>query len=244
LQPMTRSLASSSPPPPPSSSSSSSSFSASQFATFAAAGLIAYGTYYAGRQYMVNGTEDDGDLEDGPVPIQSDITSRVFFDIAVNDQPAGRIVLGLYGGVVPKTVQNFETICKGTESMGPKRLSFQGSTFHRVIPGFMLQGGDFTNHNGTGGMSIWGNKFPDENFQLKHTGPGVLSMANAGPNTNGSQFFICTKKTPHLDGRHVVFGTVLDGWNVVKLVESYGSRSGSTSKRCTIVDCGVLPPEQ
>ncbi len=180
----------------------------------------------------------------GPVPPQAKITQRVFFDIEVDRHAAGRIVIGLYGTVVPNTVQNFAALCRGDQShpRGAK-LAYEGSTFHRIIPGFMIQGGDFTNHNGTGGLSIYGAKFADENFQLKHTGPGVLSMANAGRNTNGSQFFITTVKTPHLDGRHVVFGVVEEGWDVVQLMEKFGSSSGRPSRLITIAKCGVLEDE-
>merc|ERR1712185_86301 len=121
-----------------------------------------------------------------------------------------------------------------------KRLHFKGSQFHRVIPGFMCQGGDFTRGDGTGGESIYGEKFRDENFKHKHTGPGVLSMANAGPNTNGSQFFLCTVATPHLNGKHVVFGKVVEGMDIVKLIEKEGSQSGKTKRPVEIADCGEV----
>ncbi|KAF8126535.1 cyclophilin [Boletus edulis] len=161
--------------------------------------------------------------------------SDVFFDIQVDGRNAGRIVFKLYDDVVPKTAKNFRELATGKHGFG-----YQGSSFHRIIPGFMLQGGDFTKGNGTGGISIYGDKFDDENFQLKHTKPGLLSMANSGPNTNGSQFFITTVVTSWLDGAHVVFGEVVEGLDVVKAVEKIGSQSGKPGVTVTISKSGTV----
>ena len=190
--------------------------------------------------------------------LQDEVTAVVYFDVSEEKSfpsggttvkkmnPLGRIEMGLYGKAVPKTVLNFKELCKGCESIVTigKEIGYEGSAFHRVIPDFMLQGGDFTRGDGRGGESIFGRAFADENFKLKHTGVGVLSMANSGPDSNGSQFFITTSDCTYLDGKHVVFGTVLKGYDeVVNAVEKLGSASGQLKSRVVITKSGVLSSE-
>ena len=162
---------------------------------------------------------------------------QCFFDITVNNKSIGRIVFELYSDIVPITAENFRCLCTGEKGNG---LHYKGCGFHRVIPEFMLQGGDFTNHNGTGGRSIYGSRFNDENFIKKHEKPGLLSMANAGKNTNGSQFFITTVPCPWLDGKHCVFGEVVKGMDVVSKIESLGTENGKPKAKIIIADCGQL----
>ena len=167
---------------------------------------------------------------------------RVFFDVSIAGKAPSRIIFELFANVVPKTAENFRCLCTGEKGLGAsgKPLHYKGSGFHRIIPDFMCQGGDFTRHNGTGGESIYGMKFDDENFKLRHEKPFLLSMANSGPRTNGSQFFITTVACPWLDGRHVVFGQVIEGSHIVKAMEAIGGADGTPSKKISIVDCGQL----
>ncbi len=168
--------------------------------------------------------------------VEKDKLPRCFMDITADGKPLGRIVVELRSDVVPKTAENFRALCTGEKGFG-----YKGSPFHRIIPQFMCQGGDITKGNGTGGKSIYGETFADENFKLKHTGPGTLSMANAGPNTNGSQFFLCTVLTDWLDGKHVVFGKVVEGMDVVKKMDGFGTKpNGTPTAKILVADCGQL----
>jgi len=182
------------------------------------------------------------DDKDDNIIVHSGDNPKVFFDIEIGGEPAGKVVMELFSDTVPKTAENFRALCTGEKGMGAsgKPLHYKGSTFHRVIKDFMLQGGDFTRGDGTGGESIYGEKFADENFKIKHTEGLLLSMANAGPGTNGSQFFITSRETPHLDGKHVVFGRVLEGETTVRAVENVDKGANDApAHACVIVDCGM-----
>lgn len=235
-----RKLSSSKPPSPPKSNNL-------PFYTFLLVGGLTVGwvvidiqRHFEEKSVSNNPTDNIPDL----ASVQASVTDRVFLDIEFPKQETTeRIVIGLYGNECPKTVENFKSICMGFKMSGSNRLlSYVNTKFHRVIPGFMLQSGDITNDDGTGGMSIYGERFPDESFRLKHTGVGVVSMANKGRNTNTSQFFICMNKTSWLDGKHVVFGQVLSGLSTLQKIESLGSPSGRVSGDIRIFDCGLLPP--
>uniref|UniRef100_A0A2P2IPC3 peptidylprolyl isomerase n=1 Tax=Rhizophora mucronata TaxID=61149 RepID=A0A2P2IPC3_RHIMU len=170
---------------------------------------------------------------------------RCYLDISIGGELEGRIVVELYSDVVPRTAENFRALCTGEKGIGPNAgvpLHYKGCCFHRVIKGFMVQGGDISAGDGTGGESIYGLKFEDENFELKHERKGMLSMANSGPGTNGSQFFITTTRTSHLDGKHVVFGKVVKGMGVVRSIEHVTTDDGDRpTADVIIVDCGEIP---
>lgn len=172
------------------------------------------------------------------------ITHRVYLDIDIGGQHLGRIVLGLYGDVVPKTTENFRALCTGEKGNGTsgKPLHYKGTPLHRIIPGFMIQGGDILRGDGKGSESIYGGKFPDENFVIKHSHAGVVSMVNDGPDSNGSQFFITTIKTSWLDGEHVAFGRVVQGMDTVFAIEGgAGTYNGKPRKKVVIVGAGEIP---
>jgi len=165
-----------------------------------------------------------------------DVTDQVYFDITIDGQPEGRIVIGLLGNAVPRTVRNFRELATGENGFG-----FEGSVIHRIIPGFMMQGGDFTDGNGTGGRSIYGEKFADEDFLFTHEGRGLMSMANSGPDTNGSQFFITFDDAKWLDGKHVVFGMVVEGMDVLDTIEGLQTNDRDRPLReVVIAESGVL----
>ncbi|CAI2382086.1 unnamed protein product [Moneuplotes crassus] len=168
---------------------------------------------------------------------------KAFFDVSIGGNPTGRMTFELFKNEVPKTSSNFLEFCKGYKPLLGQNYSYKYSIFHRVIPRFMCQGGDIINGDGTGTISIYGGRFPDENFKYKHDRPGLLSMANAGPDTNGSQFFITTAETPWLDGNHVVFGQVVDGMDVLDKIEQQGTDLGSPRQRIEISECGEIKEE-
>ncbi|CAM9716034.1 unnamed protein product [Scytosiphon promiscuus] len=206
--------------------------------------LLFAGGYFGAQRLGGAGSSSKGrasEEDEEPAIPQAAITEKVFFDVEIGGAPAGRIIMGMYGTIVPRTTENFVGLCKGDPTRKRQPFGYEGSSFHRAIPGFMIQGGDFTRGNGTGGTSIFGGKFKDEDMsQLKHIGPGILSMANSGPNSNGSQFFITTAPCGWLDGKHVIFGQVLQGMDVVYRIERLGSASGKLRSKATITGCGLV----
>lgn len=180
------------------------------------------------------------------VPNAKGDNPHVFFQIKHGDEDLGRVVMQLYKDITPKTAENFRALCTGEKGTGVagKPLHYKGCAFHRVIKDFMIQGGDFTNGDGTGGESIYGEKFADENFTIKHTKGGQLSMANAGPGTNGSQFFVTSKDTPHLDNKHVVFGHVVEGMDIVRKIDNVSCNSSDKPDLDVVIeDCGEMPAD-
>ncbi|XP_010941302.1 peptidyl-prolyl cis-trans isomerase CYP21-1 isoform X2 [Elaeis guineensis] len=183
-------------------------------------------------------------VQDIRVEKEPEITHRVYFEVDIDGQRTGRIVVGLYGKVVPKTVENFRALCTGEKGKGAsgKNLHYKGTPFHRIISGFVIQGGDIIHGDGKGSESIYGSTFPDENFTIKHSHAGIVSMVNSGPDSNGSQFFITTIKASWLDGEHVAFGKVIQGMDTVYAIEGgAGTYSGKPRKKVIIVDCGEIP---
>ena len=249
-QPSSSSTSSSSQPSSSSTSSSSSqpsssSSSSSVLSTLLLFSIAIVGGYLIPFDDLLGPKKRDKDSFTELQEPQSIITDRVYFDISINNTEPKRLIIGLYGNDCPKTVKNFIELTKGTtKSNNGKLLSYKGSKFHRIIPGFMAQGGDFEYGNGTGGQSIYGRRFEDENFKFKHKGLGVVSMANSGQHSNGSQFFICFTKASWLDGKHTVFGQVIHGNNILDDCEDAGSRSGSPSKEVVIVNCGLVDGEK
>ena len=233
------------PPPPPPQPPPSPLISPANIAAYAGAVALGYGAGVALGALPPPPFFSEPE-PDAPLPPQAEVTEKIYLQVRIDGADAGRIILGLHGGVAPVTCKNFSTLANVAQFAVPDDArarvapGYAGSSFHRVIPGFMVQGGDTTKGDGTGGRSIFGNAFDDETFALRHRGPGILAMANAGPGTNGSPFFVTTRSAPHLDGRHVVFGCVLEGYEVVRAVEACGTASGRPARRAKIAACGSV----